>query len=167
MANIIYSLISFIVAIFFIALGIVCSMIPWSPDIRYSLVRFILEDALAISLFGFAFLIIGMAIAANILIGSRRRYYYVKSGQNVFQIDESIVFNYLNTYLEHLFPKKEIPCRLTLKKNKISITVDLPYIAEEKQKDLLDRIQSDLHELFKAKLGYQDEFYLTASFKKS
>ncbi len=164
MHNLFFSLISFIIAIFFVLLGIISVMIPWSEEVRYGLVRFILEDALAISLFGCAFIVVGLAIAVNILLNSRRKYYHLRSGCNAIGIDENVIQQYLTVYWQQLFPDHDIPYRLTIKHNKIHINVDLPHLPLQEQRQLLERIKQDLQQLFTGKLGYQEEFYLTASF---
>ena len=112
MANLFYSLISFIIALFFIMAGIVAAMIPWSPIIRTALVNFLLDDALAISLFGFASIVIGLAIVVNILLGTRRRYYHIKTTLSSAFVDENVIHQYLATYWEQLFPGAEIPFQI-------------------------------------------------------
>lgn len=165
MNNLFYSLISFIIAIFFILLGIVNIMIPWSDEVRYSLVKFILEDSLAISLFGFAFVVVGVAIAINILLNTRRKYYQLKMGTKAIKVDEAVISQYLAHYWKQLFPSTDTPCRLSIRKNKIHIVADLPFLPMLEQRQLLERIKQDLEALFEKQLGYKDEFYLSASFQ--
>lgn len=165
MGHFFYSLITFIIALFFTMVGVVAVMIPWSTPVRDSLVQFILEDALAISLFGFAFIVIGLAIASYILIGTKRRYYHIKSKGGATVVDEAVIQQYLDTYWKQLFPKHEIPCRLTLKNNKIHVSVDFPYLPAADQRPLLERVKNDLNKTFTKILGYQEEFYLSASFE--
>lgn len=167
MYNFFYSLISFIIALFFILVGIVSIMIPWSENVRADLIRFILEDSLAISLFGFAFLVIGLAIVINILLNSRRSYYHVKSGESAIAVDEAVIQQYLTIYWKQLFPDSDIPYKLNLKKNRIHLSVDLPYHPQEEQRLLLERIRQDLRRLFSSQIGYADEFSLSASFQKA
>lgn len=165
MSNFFYSLISLLTAIFFILLGIASVMLPWSPFVRTELVQFILGDSITIFLFGFAFIIIGLAIAINIILSSRRKYFHLHSGPKSIWIDETIIQDYLITYWKQLFPQSEVPSKLTLKKNKIHLIADLPYIPLDQQKDVLERIKNDLSELFGTFFGYQEPFYLSASFQ--
>lgn len=162
-----YSLISFIIALFFILIGIVSIMIPWSAGVRSDLIRFILEDSLTISLFGFAFVVIGLAIVINILLNSRRSYYHVKSGQSAITVDEAVIQQYLSLYWKQLFPQSEIPFKLNIKKNRIYLSADLPYQPIEEQRPLLERIRHDLRKLFSSHLGYDSEFSLSISFQKA
>lgn len=140
-------------------------LIPWSSTIRTNLVSFILEDHLTIFLFGLAIFVTGFAIAAYILLGTRQRYYHLKSDQNPIIVDESIIEFYVNSYWKQLFPDREIPSRLTLQKNKISVTADLPYLPSDQQKPLLNRIKNDLDDTFTKLLGHRPEFSLFASFQ--
>lgn len=165
MNNLFYSLISFIIALFFILLGIIGVMVPWSPGVRTDLVQFILDDSLAISLFGFTSIVVGLAIAINILLNTRRQYYHIRSDSNAIAVDETVIQQYLNTYWKQLFPNNDIPNRLTLKNNKIHITVDFPHLPLSQQQVLLERIKNDLSQTFANMLGYHSEFYLSASFQ--
>jgi hypothetical protein len=148
-------------------IGIVGVMIPWSNNIRNLLTKFIFEDALAISLFGFAFFLIGIAIAADIILNIKRRPYTISSLKGQAMVDEAVIQSYLNEYWMQLFPNTDVPCHLFLKDNKIHITVDLPYLPIQAQKPLLERIRKDLVGIFAKILGYKDEFFLSASFQQS
>ena len=165
MSNFFYSLISLIISLFFILVGIVAIMIPWSEDTRTSLIQFILEDSLAISLFGFTIMVIGLAIAINILLGTRRRYYHITSHEAPADVDEAIVQQYLTSYWKQLFPGSDIPCRLTIKNNKFHISVDFPYLPLDEQKELLERIKRELRITFAKVLGYHEDFHLSATFQ--
>jgi len=159
--------VSFFIALFFILIGIVGILIPWSINVRALLAQFIFEDSLAISLFGFAFFFIGLAIAIDIVLNSRRKQYTISSLKAPATVDEEVIKEYLNTYWKQLLPNTETPCHLALKKNKIHISVELPFLPIQEQKPLLERIRKDLIGLFAQILGYRDEFFLTASFKSS
>ncbi len=164
MSNLFHSLISLVIALFFVLIGLISIMIPWSADIRYKLIHFILEDALAISLFGFAFIVVGSAIIANILLNARHQYYHIRSGVGAIKIETAIIQQHLTLYFKELFPSNDIPCRIAMKKNKIHITIDLPFTPPTQQRELLERIKGDIQHLFATKLGYLDEFFLSASF---
>lgn len=165
MSNLFYSLISLTVAIFFLMLGLVAVLLPWSPLVRADIIQFILEDSIAIFLFGFVFIVVGLAIVISILLSTRRSYYRLKGGVQTVLIDEHVIQDYLDTYWKELFPKTTIPNRLQIKKNKIYLSADLPYIPQEEQKAVLERIRNDLTDIFSSFLGYQEPFHLAASFQ--
>src|SRR5262249_55002532 len=156
--------ISFVVALFFALVGIVCMIIPWSENVRLSLAQFIFEDFWTISFFGLALFVVGVAIATNVILNSRRQYYYIRSTDNLVAVDETVIQQYLANYWKQLFPDREIPYRLALKKNKIHISVDLPQLPLAEQRQLLERISQDLTQFFSKTLDYRDEFFLSASF---
>lgn len=164
MSNLLYSLISFSIAVFFILLGLICILLPWSPGMRTNVIQFILENSVTIFLFGFGFMMIGIFIVINILLSARRQYYQIQSDTNPVLVDESLIQEYVNGYWKELFPEAEIPSRLTLKQNKIHVQADLPYLSEPQQEILLERIKKDLKDLFGRILGYQEPFYLSISF---
>lgn len=165
MSNLFYSLISFVIALFFMLIGIVGILIPWSINIRTLLTQFIFEDALAISLFGFTFFVIGLAIVTYVLLNAKRHHYKISSEKGSTTVDDAVIQEYLSSYWKQLFPKNDIPCHLILKENKIHIAVDLPYLPIQEQKPLLEKIRKDLIGIFAKVLGYKDEFFLSASFE--
>lgn len=165
MYHLFYSLISIIITLFFVLMGSLAIIIPWSEAIRTRLIQFIQEDSLAISLFGFAILVTGLSWLANIILNSRRKTYRLKSDSGLIDIEESVIQDYVNAYCKKLFPDHEIPCRLVIKDNKIHLSIDFPNVPENDQKDLLNRIKIDLKSTFARILGYRDQFYLTATFQ--
>lgn len=164
MQNLFYSLIGLTIALFFILIGIISISIPWSLSIQAALIQFILEDALAISLFGCAFVIIGLAIVVNTILNTRRYSYNVKSGAHFFTVDESIIRSYLSVYWKQLFPQNDVHSLLTFKKGKIHLSVELPYTPPMEQRSLLERIKNDIEGMLTEKLGYYKGFHLTANF---
>jgi hypothetical protein len=165
--NFAYSILSFVVALFFILIGIVGILIPWSINVRTLLTKFIFEDAIAISLFGFTFFVIGLAIVIHILFNAQKKHYKISSLKGPTTVDEAVIQEYLETYWKQLFPKNDIPCQLALKDNKIHVAVDLPYLPIQEQRPLLEKIRKDLMDMFTKVLGYRDEFFLSATFQNS
>lgn len=165
MSNFFYSLISFIVAIFFILLGIISVILPWSPGVRTMLVQFILEDSLLIFLSGFGLIVIGIALIIHAIFSFKRHYYVIRSDGKLLSIDESLFQDYLNSYWKQLFPNLEVPNRVEIKKNKIYIYADLPDTPLPQQKTLLERIENDLSEIFIRIFGYRNEFIISVSFQ--
>lgn len=163
-SNIVMTILSVILAAFFGIVGIIGIVIPWSPQIRTDIIQFILEDFIAISLFGFGFLIIGLVIIINLILSTKKRYYYLRSSRQFVALDEAIFQEYISGYWRKIFPNSEVAHRIELKKNKLYISADLPYIPQAQQKLLLEKIRNDLVDLFGKMLGYQGEFFLTTNF---
>lgn len=160
-----YSSISFIISIFFILLGVVGVLLPWSSDMRTRITQLLLEESWLVFLFGLGFIIIGTAIVTNLILSTKRRYYEIRSNHLVTKIDESLFQDYLSTYWKQLFPACEIPNQIILKNNKIHVAADLPYIPLEQQKTLLERIERDLNDIFNRILGMRYEYVISISFQ--
>lgn len=164
LVNFFYYLISFFIGLFFLMLGIICIILPWSPSIRTGIIEFILENSTAISLFGFGFLVIGIMLMVNLYLSSKRHYYYIRVGRRSISIDEEIIRQYLQTYWKQLFPYEEIPTRLVMKKNRIKVVAELPHIPLGEQKLFVERVQDDIQDIFSRSLGYPHDFLLSLSF---
>lgn len=166
MFNMLYSLISFVVALFFILLGIIGLILPWSAGVRTDIIQFILENTLAISLFGFGFVIIGSTLVINLILNLKKHHYYIRSQSQQIVIDEALIQQYLNSYMKDLFPHHDIPTRLSIRKNKIKISADLPYTPLPQQEQFINRMRHDLDGILKRILGYSNEFILSISFPR-
>lgn len=166
MAHFFYSLITFVVALFFVIFGLLSFMVQASQSIRSEVVLFMLEDTIFLFLFGTVSLLIGIAIVFYLIAGFKKRYVKIKSQNNhAFYLDESVFQDYLKSYWKQLFPKNDIANHIVLKKNKVLISSDLPYVPSSQQKALLIRIDRDLKDLFTRLLGYQQNYVITLSFQ--
>lgn len=167
MRHFFYSFITFVIALFFILIGIGCMLIPWIHVIESAVIQFIIQNTVAIFLFGFAFFLIGCALIAQVMLASRRKYYYVRSGSNAVSVDENLIQECVATYWKAKFPGEEIPFNLEIKENKIHITVDLPYVAKDQQNLTLQAMENDIGHILASTLGYRNEFFLNVSFKRA
>lgn len=165
MFNFFYSLISFVIALFFITLGIIGVLLPWSATLRTDMIEFILANSIAIALFGFGFIIVGGTMLLNIILSAKKKYYTSRVGSNFVAVDEVVIAQYLRSYWEQLFPHNEVPTQIALKKNIIRITADLPYKPPEEQKMFVENVKQDLRNIFTQVLGYPHEFLLSLSFQ--
>lgn len=163
--NFLYYLVTIVIGVFFLALGIFAMVLPWSSSMRTELIEFVLSNSIAISLFGFAFLVIGLTVLINLYLSSKRRYYYVRVGRRSIAIDEEIIQQYLHSYWRQLFPEDDVPTRLTLKRNKIKVFAELPHVPVNEQKAFIEHIKEDLQDIFVRILGYSHEFMLSLRFQ--
>ncbi len=165
MNRLFYSLISLIVALFFLMLGLMCVMLPWSPSAQTDLIFLILDYSVLIAWFGLSLILIGLSIIIPVTLNARHNYYHLRTGPRSVKIDESIIQSYLDSYWRQLFPHSEVPHRFTLKRNKIHLTADLPYIPADEQKELLLQIKEELEGMLRTFLGVQQPLSLSASFQ--
>lgn len=162
-----YSLISWVIALFFIIIGFLSILIQASTDVRSEFVTFILEDSFFISLFGLCSILVGAGIIFYLSASLKKRYMKIKSSSNkAFYLEDTLFQDYMNAYWKEMFPQQEIPSQVTIKKNKVMVTADLPYIPELEQKTLISRIEQDLKELFQNVLGYHQEYTISLHFPK-
>lgn len=167
MSHFLNSLIKFSVGLIFILMGIMALLVPWSPQVRTSLVDWILQSSLEMWLFGIAFLLIGLYLVIFSLWHSKTRYYNIQIDNPSIQISETVVQDYLSTYWKSLFPLNEIPCSVEMRKRKIAILADLPFIPLDDRPDLIQQIQNDLSEIFREHLGYEQGLDIKVSFQKA
>lgn len=166
MINFLYSFITFIIALFFILLGTLTLLLPWSERIQGLAIHFIHENQWSWNLFGLGLLTIGFGLAIYLWITSRRRYHTFKIGLNEVIISDHVIDDYLRTYFAKLFPTQEVPYRFTVKKNKLKVVADFPFLPIEDQKELLNKVSHDLTEILRDFLGYRKTFELSISFEK-
>lgn len=155
-----------ILALFFSLLGIFIFLVALIPSIQDNFVSLIHHHFWLWFFFGVCFFLIGLAFFAYTFLGCRKTYLSSKTGANLTIISEDVIHSYLQTYFEKLFPKQQIPYRLLLKKGKIQIIADLPYVPLEEQKNILSLIENDLSELLNQTFGYKQTLELSLSFEK-
>ena len=164
MNRILYSLCSGIFGLFFILIGLVGLILPWCAAMQRTFTRFIMEEGVVLSLFGSAFLLIGAAMLLYVILHARRRTYYIRGDALAIAVDEALFQRYLSLYGKELFPDKEIPWRLELRRGAVYIAVELPFLPLEAQKPFLEKLKTDLQALFADKIGYCGELRLYATF---
>lgn len=154
-------------ALFFSLLGIFGFLIAFSSSIQTQLIALILDNFWSWCLFGLGFLMIGIAFFAYTFHACKKTYLSSKIGPHLTTVNEDVIHAYLHSYFEKLFPETPVSHRFFVKKNKIQIAADLPYVPEEQQKDLLKVIETDLFELFNETIGYHKQLELSLEFDKA
>jgi hypothetical protein len=161
-----HSFLNLILALFFILIGIITLLLPWSETIRNTFVTFINENAWPWNLFGLGFILIGSGIGAYTALTKRKQYFSIKLGPCETSISEKVIDDYLRTYFTKQFPSQDIPYRFTLSKNTFHLTVDLPFVPIEDQKELLSKMEEDLQGIFREFIGYRKKLNFSFSFAK-
>lgn len=164
MGHLFFLMISYVLACFFVTLGLLCAVIPWSQAMRLLVLDFLQHNWIMLFLFGVGCLVVGVAILFNLSMSSRRRHYTVRTGPYLVSVDKDLVTSYLQEYFYGRYPKREIPCSVSIKSDRLQIAADLPKTPLEEQKSLLKKIENELQELFAARLGYSRPFRLFISF---
>lgn len=164
MGHFFYSLTNFILALFFLSLGILCALIAWFPQMKNDILQLLDESSWLVFFAGLAFILIGGAILFNLFIHSRVRTYVIRSGKNAVEVDQALIEETLNLYWRQLFPRYSIPSQVKIQDNQVYITADFPLIAEEEQSSFIKSIEENVGSLLSRTLGYRNDFFLTASF---
>lgn len=167
MNNFLTHLTSLIIALFFAVFGILCLFLPWMPLIQKRLIQIVLESSFFVSLTGIGFILVGGAIAAYVLINLKRRTYHIRKGGRLIDVDQEVIDGYITHYLKEQFPSVDIPHQLVVRKKKIMIAADLPYIPESQQPDLTEKIYQNICDILREKIGCMTELYLSVSFQTS
>jgi hypothetical protein len=162
----VYSSVTLIIGLFFVLLGSVGILLPWAEKIQHALVRFIQEDTFALSLFGSALIVVGAALLLYVILSGRRHSYYLRSGAKAVALDETVFQQFLGHYWKERFAEREIPCRILLKRGKVCISADFPFLSKEQQRPFLESLKNDLQAVLADQLGYRDQFELYATFQK-
>lgn len=165
MTHLFYSLITVVIAFFFMLVGLVSLSLFFSTQMRTDFIQFVLEDHVLLPIFGLTLLAVGIGVLINSFFALRRKTYRISSGNYVTSLDENLFKQYLETYWKQKFPQKEVPCKVCLKRNKILVSADLPFTPVAEQKTLLSHIESDLSQILSQYLGYHRKYVINISFK--
>lgn len=153
-------------AIFFLVLGLIGMIIPFSPYLRTEVVDFILSNTLALAILGFFFFAIGLGALIQLSQAARRHYFTLKRKAVDFDVSEKVILDYLSLYFRDLFPNTEVSSRVILKKNKVKIIADLPFFPKLEQESLVKKIEEDLVDILRELIGYPHELLLSISFNE-
>lgn len=165
MRHFFYYLASFVVALFFICIGIIFLFLPESGTMLHSLTEYLLQNSWISYLSSILFIAMGVVILINIKLSLKKQYYKIRTGGLLTCLDEHVFEQYLDTYWKELFPKNQVISRATIRKNKLHIEADLPHVPLSEQKPLLQQIEKDLNEILMKYLGYHQEYLISISFQ--
>jgi hypothetical protein len=165
MQTIFSSIITFAIGLFFALIGLVTLLTAWFPAIRDSLFHFVSHYGILLSILGGGFLFVGISIIVYALLFAKRRYFYIRSGSRAVSISEDVAKEYITKYFQKLFGKIEVPCNLAVKRGKLLFSANLPFIPEDEQHPLTQKINSELSDLLSYKLGYKADYNLSISFE--
>jgi hypothetical protein len=161
-----FSIINLLVAVLLIVLGIFIFMIPRAVHFQQLVMNLLTEKSYLFTILGISVGVVGILLLIAFYMMNRRHSYYLAMGNHFLTIDESIIQKYLTEYWKELFPGTDLHQEVALKNNLIHLTVDLPYIAFDEQRKILERIELDLQKLFSRIFDYRKEFYITVSFQE-
>lgn len=159
-----YTFLSFILSLFFVAVGVCALAFAVSPFARTETITFLLENTNLIVLFGILFIAIGIISFFYLIQSTKRKYFTLKSQKLEIEVSESVIHKYLKSYFRELYPYNDIPCQVELKKRRAEVTADLPFVPINEQRELLKKIEEDLTSIFRDQIGYRNELKVSISF---
>jgi hypothetical protein len=115
--------------------------------------------------FGLGFVGIGVSLILYTIFNAKRHQAYIKMGANSVSIGQELIERYLESYWQKSFPHHSIPFYLTIRKHSLQIVADLPPLPESEQPLFLEKIKSDLSDLFVRVLGYPYDVHFIAHFQ--
>lgn len=160
-----YTLSSFLVALLFLIIGTVTISMPWIPEVHATVLHFLVEQTLALSLLGFLLILISIAILVYLALTRSEKVLYIKKGTHSISVDHKVLEGHLDAYLKELFPSDEIPHQLIIRKQRILISTDLPYRPKQEQESLSEKMYDDLVHLLEDQFSCTKDLYLSLSFE--
>lgn len=162
--NLFYALIGLLFALFLLGIGLFVFMIPKADDFRALALQLFGERSTLLSYVGFGLMLVGILLLIALYAINRRRNYSLKIGKNFVTVDEGVIQKYADQYWKELFAGAEVHTEVRLWKNQIHLAAELPSTPFEKQKELLQKIEYDLGDLFSKVLDYHENLSLSISF---
>lgn len=115
---------------------------------------------------GIASMSMGALLLLVFFLTSRRRYLLIKMGG--VAIHERVVQHCAKEALQGLFPKQAIECDvIIMRKGKVEILANIPYLSEEKREQKLQEIETVLGATLLKYCGCKGSFIFNVSFSRS
>lgn len=165
MQNVFTTILMFMLGLFIAIAGFLTMLLPLIERMRDALVYLLTEKPFAVAFIGLPIFLIGGAIIMYLLINAQKRYFYIRGGKESLQVSISIVSAYVTEYLKSLFGLKDLACDVHCRNEKLTIHASLPYVPEDEQGAISQRINSDIEEILLNKIGYMRQFNLSLSFE--
>ncbi len=166
-STVLQSVFNLLFASFLILGGLSLLLIPILNGFRRALIKLLTASPYWIGVVGAIVFLVGVLLLVSHLTMNRRRYYQLRMGDRPVTVDNAVVEVYLQQYWENMFTGQEVSSQVTIHKDRIEVSADLPAVPFSEQKALLERIEQELVELFEKVLGYRREFLLSVSFQES
>lgn len=155
---------SILFAFFFVAMGVLLFMIPFSAGFRQSVLDFVQGSTLLLCLSGMSLASIGGSVLYWLLRSHRRNYYHVETSGVTVDVDQEVFAQLLEQYWLRAFPTEKILSHLEVCENKVKVVADMPFVPYEDQKDVIRKVEEEVAALFAEMVGYKNEISLSVSF---
>lgn len=139
-------------------------MLPWAPAFRFKLAAFFAEREDLFLPIGVVILSLGFLLLVVFYEPNRRRFFQVnmKASASPADIQEELLLTHLSLYWKKLFPKESLMTDVFIHRNqKIELIAEIPPLAEQERKLVLEKVEKEMGALLATQLGYQREFLFT------
>lgn len=165
MQNVFTTILMFMLGLFIAIAGFLTMLLPLVERMRNAIIYLLTEKPYTIAFIGLPVFLIGSAIILYLLVNSQKRYFYIRGGNESLQVSLSIVSAYVSDYLKRLFGLKDLACDVHCRNEKLTIHAALPYVPEDEQGPLSQRINTDIEEILLNKIGYMRQFNLSLALR--
>lgn len=162
-----FTAITLIFAFILILFGAYFFIFPQTGEFRQELYRLLNESDHFYWILGTLLSLTGLILLiASFFVTKRDHFFVTYQSRGPIELDPSIIKSYVEEYLKEFFANEALSVDLALKAGKIHIVADLPKVAFKDQKEIVERIQKDLRNLFETTFDYKEDFYISLSFEK-
>ena len=164
--DLLFSAIQFLFSAFLLLIGVALLIVCAIPLFYQHLLFFLAKGPSAILTIGAVFFALGALLLFLFSVMHRGQYYDVQLPSVKALVQSSLIQESTLRYLSSLDLSYPVDCEvLSLRNNRIFLSLLLPEIGKQQQKELLLQLKQDLPALFKEQFGYEKGVKLSLLFR--
>jgi len=157
LTTLLLSLFSFFTGAFFL-------LATLSPSFRKNFIEQLKENRFSTVLISITLIAFAAFLLTNIWMERRRKHIYFHNAQGDIHIHKKVAKVFIQSYLEKIFQNKPIHCEVFVKRHKLAIECNLPFVPEEAQEGIAKAINEELSKILPGQIGYTKRFSLNISY---
>jgi len=146
-----------------VTIGIAFLMVPWTSNLKDSIVEFLNNDSQTIAVTGIAFIVFGTILLAVLFRINRRMYFNIQMGSHLVSVDTKAIETYLNAYWEKSLPSSKVFSDVVTKRNNIEIIVRFQELPSEDLEIFLENVERELSKALSKAFFYNKTFTFSFS----
>lgn len=164
--NLIFSAVQLIFVALVLLLGLFFVGLEHVSHLRFAIADFFLQEPMRFSFVGYLILGCGILLLVGFYVMHRGVYYKIKMGKHDALVDPAVVQQYVKIYWDSVFPDKNLSVDVRFSHDqKMELCVEMPLLAPENHKGVLEKVEGDLGKILEKHLGYRREFLLSVLIK--
>ncbi len=104
--NLLFSAVQFIFVVAVFLLGGLLIGLQYAPHLRQALARFIMDDAVNLSVLGYATIVSALLLTFGFYVMHRGVYFRVRMGETEAVVEPKLIESLVDGYWKELFPEK-------------------------------------------------------------